>query len=114
MSTSSAQATDGGGKVISPPPIDGATAPIQFDVSDVSANIAVLPNRLIQVKCTVDCYYKLGAADSVVASATTSATAASQYLPAGVEEIVETGAFLFLAAIRKTGSGQMTISYLKG
>jgi hypothetical protein len=114
MSTSSAQATDGGGKVISPPPIDGATAPIQFDYTDASANIAVLPNRLIQVKSNTDCYYKLGAADTIAAAATTSATIASQYLPAGVGEIVETGAFLFLAAIRKTGNGQMTISYLKG
>ena len=113
MSTSSAQATDGL-HVISPPPIDGATAPIQFDYTDASANIAVLPNRLIQVKSNTDCYYKLGAADTIAAAATTSATIASQYLPAGVEEYVETGAFLFLAAIRKTGNGQMTISYLKG
>jgi hypothetical protein len=110
------QALDANLKPIIPAPIQGDVSPIQIASATASARIAVLPNRLIQVKATVNCYYKLGDV-TVAAAATTSATDGSQYLAAGTCETVITPniAAPYLAAIRAaTTDGQITISYLKG
>lgn len=102
---------DGLNRAVFPPPIPGDISPIQLDFTDTSARIAVDANRIIRVVATQDCYVKLGAV-TVAAAATTSATAGSWPLFAGVPEDFDTQAATYIAAIRVSVNGQLTIQYL--
>lgn len=104
---------DAGGRPIYPPPVPGGSATIQLDFTDATARVAVAANTLYLVKATEDCYYLTGTV-AVEASPTTSATAGSHLLFAGEAEIVDTGTGTYIAAIRRTTSGQLTCAPLKG
>lgn len=77
---------------------------VKISVVATTARVALTSGSItIRLCSTTDCYYKLG-------DITIDATTSDVYLPADVIEYIAVGNHTYIAAIRDTGDGTLTIT----